>query len=98
METNLITEKLRRLEIPGRVEIVNGHSQLPLVKVRTPWSTAEIYPHGAHIAHFRKNGESPLIFMGAKSFFSPGKAIRGGVPICFPWFGNRDGEPGNRRA
>ena len=31
--------------------------------------------------------------MSAKSCFAPGKAIRGGVPICFPWFGNRDGEP-----
>jgi D-hexose-6-phosphate mutarotase len=71
MEINVIPEKFRRLEIPGRVEIVNGHGQLPLVKIRTP----------------------PLIFMSEKSFFAAGKPIRGGVPICFPWFGNRDGEP-----
>ena len=31
--------------------------------------------------------------MSAKSHFAPGQPIRGGVPICFPWFGNRDGEP-----
>ena len=92
MQSNLIPENLRRLEIPGRVEIVNGHGQLPLVKIRTPWSTAEIYLHGAHIAHFQKNGEPPLIFMSAKSYFAPGKPIRGGVPICFPWFGPRDGD------
>jgi glucose-6-phosphate 1-epimerase len=49
--------------------------------------------HGAHVAGFRKNGEPPLIFMSRKSYFAPGKPIRGGVPICFPWFGNRDGEP-----
>ena len=93
MEINLIPEKLRRHEIPGRVEIVNGHAGLPLVKIRTPWSAAEIYLLGAHVAGFQKNGEPPLIFMSAKSYFANGKPIRGGVPICFPWFGNRDGEP-----
>ncbi len=93
MEINLIPEKLRRREIPGRVEIVNGHGGLPLVKIRTPWSTAEVYLHGAHVAAFQKNGEPPVIFMSAKSYFAAGKPIRGGVPICFPWFGNRDGEP-----
>ena len=93
MQINLIPEKLRRLEIPGPVEIVNGHGGLPLVKIRTPWSAAEIYLLGAHVAGFQKNGEPPLIFMSAKSYFANGKPIRGGVPICFPWFGNRDGEP-----
>lgn len=93
METNLVPEKFQRLAIPGRVEIVSGHGGLPLVKITTPWSTAEIYPHGAHIAGFQKNGEPPLIFMSAKSYFALGKPIRGGVPICYPWFGNRDGEP-----
>jgi D-hexose-6-phosphate mutarotase len=93
MENNVITEKLRRLEIPGRVEIVNGHGGLPLVKIRTTWSTAEIYLHAAHVTGFQKNGEPPLLFMSAKSHFADGKAIRGGVPICFPWFGPRDGEP-----
>ena len=91
MEINLIPEKLRRLETPGRVEIVKGHGGLPLVKIHTPWSSAEIYLHGAQVAGFQKNGEPPLIFMSAHSHFAPGKAIRGGVPICFPWFGNRVG-------
>jgi glucose-6-phosphate 1-epimerase len=86
-------KNLRRHEIAGRVEIVNGHGGLPLLKIKTPWSAAEIYLHGAHVSHFQKNGEPPLIFMSAKSFFAAGKPIRGGVPICFPWFGGRDGEP-----
>jgi len=93
METNLDPERFRHLEIPDRVEIATGHGGLPFVKIQTPWSTAEIYLHGAHVTHFQKNGEPPLIFMSAKSYFAAGKGIRGGVPICFPWFGNRDGEP-----
>jgi len=79
--------------IPGRVEIVAGRGGLPLVKITTPWSTAEIYLLGAHVTHFQKNGEAPLLFMSARSYFADGKAIRGGVPICYPWFGPREGEP-----
>jgi D-hexose-6-phosphate mutarotase len=93
MEINVVPEKLRRLEISGRVAIVAGNGGLPLVKITTPWSTAEIYLHGAHVAAFHKNGEPPLIFMSRKSDFAPDMAIRGGVPICFPWFGARAGEP-----
>jgi D-hexose-6-phosphate mutarotase len=75
------------------VELITGHGGLPFVKIRTPWSTAEIYLHGAHVTHFQKHGEPPLLFMSAKSHFAAGQPIRGGVPICFPWFGNRAGEP-----
>jgi len=88
-------EQLRRHEIPGRVAVAAGNGGLPKIVITTKTSTAEIYPHGAHLTHFQKNGEQPLIFMSRKSWFAPGKPIRGGVPICFPWFGNRDGEPGH---
>jgi len=93
MQTNLVPEKLRRLEISGRVEIVGGNGGLPLVKITTHWSTASLYLLGAHVSSFQKNDAPPLLFMSAKSRFAAGQPIRGGVPICFPWFGNRDGEP-----
>ena len=84
---------LRRYEIPGRVVIAPGRGGLPKINVTSKNSTAEIYLNGAHVTGFQKNGEPPLIFTSAKSFFAPGKAIRGGVPICFPWFGGREGGP-----
>jgi D-hexose-6-phosphate mutarotase len=86
-------EHLRKHEIPGHVAVVAGNGGLSKIVVTTKTSAAEIYLHGAHVTRFQKNGEPPLIFMSAKSWFAPGKPIRGGVPICFPWFGNRDGEP-----
>jgi glucose-6-phosphate 1-epimerase len=86
-------ESIQRHEIPGRVAISSGNGGLARAVVTTKASTAEIYLHGAHITGFQKNSEPPLIFMSRKSYFAPDKPIRGGVPICFPWFGNRDGEP-----
>lgn len=91
-DTN-ISGPLRKLEIPGRVTVTTGNGGLHKIVVTTKTSTAEIYPHGAHVTHFQKNGEPPLLFMSAKSYFAPGKPIRGGVPVIIPWFGNRDGEP-----
>ncbi|HEX7653856.1 MAG TPA: D-hexose-6-phosphate mutarotase [Verrucomicrobiae bacterium] len=91
MANNL--DALRRHEIPGRIAVTAGQGGLAKLVVTTPVSTAELYLNGAHVTHFQKTGEAPLIFMSRKSYFAPGKAIRGGVPICYPWFGNRDGEP-----
>lgn len=79
-------------------ELTTGRGDLPRLRISTPRSTAEIYLHGAHLAHFQKNGEPPLIFMSRKSWFEADKAIRGGVPICFPWFGNREGGPSHGLA
>lgn len=79
-------------EIPGRVAIVTGKGGLTEINITTPVSTAQIYTHGAHVTRFQKNGEPPFLFMSAESLFAAGKAIRGGVPICFPWFGGRTGD------
>jgi glucose-6-phosphate 1-epimerase len=67
--------------------------------VRAVISTAAaegvIYVHGAHIAQWKPRGERPVLFLSPRSLFAPGKAIRGGIPIIFPWFGARgDGQPG----
>ena len=86
-------EQLRRHEIPGRVAVLSGNGGLPKVIVSTNTSMAEIYLHGAHVTGFQINDEPPLLFMSVKSLFAPDKAIRGGVPICFPWFGSRAGLP-----
>ena len=88
-------EHLRKNEIPGHVAVVAGNGGLAKIVVTTKASTAEIYLLGAHVTHFQKNGEPPLLFMSSKSWFAVNKPIRGGVPICFPWFGPRDGDAGH---
>jgi glucose-6-phosphate 1-epimerase len=93
MKEGTTLEDLRKHEIPERVTIVKGGGDLPKIKVKTDWSEAEIYLLGAHVTGFQKNGEPPLLFMSRASQFALGKAIRGGVPIIFPWFGAREGFP-----
>jgi len=84
-------ETLRNHEIPGRVTIAAGNGALPKVVVTADAGSAEIYLHGAHVTAFQKKGDRPLLFVSKKSEFASDKAIRGGVPIIFPWFGPREG-------
>lgn len=86
-------DHLQTHAIPGHVEILTGNGGLPKILLRTKWSVAEIYLHGAHLTKFQKNGEPPLLWMSDKSNFAVDKPIRGGVPICFPWFGPRENRP-----
>jgi glucose-6-phosphate 1-epimerase len=80
------------LEIPGRVILSKGNGDLPRLEINTDWSNAEVYLHGAHITHFQKKNEPPVLFMSLLSSFKDGTPIRGGIPIIFPWFGAREGE------
>jgi glucose-6-phosphate 1-epimerase len=75
----------------GRVAFVDGRGDLPMLEVNTRWSSAEIYLHGAHVTHFKKKDEAPLLFLSQCSRFAEGQPIRGGIPIVFPWFGPREG-------
>jgi len=78
-------------ESSGRVAFLDGRGELPMLEVITPWSTAEIYLQGAHVTHFKKKNEPPLLFLSQCSRFEKGQPIRGGIPVIFPWFGPREG-------
>jgi glucose-6-phosphate 1-epimerase len=70
-------------------------TDLESVVISAPEAEGEIYLQGAHVARWTPRGERPVLFLSSKSAFEPGKAIRGGVPVIFPWFGARsDGKPG----
>lgn len=81
--------------IPGVLAFHQLPSGLIYADVTTPHAKATIYLQGAHLAAWQPAGEEPVLFLSRKSDFEPGKPIRGGVPIAFPWFANRhDGKAG----
>jgi glucose-6-phosphate 1-epimerase len=83
-------------KLPDSVRMEEGQGGLKRLAIRTAQAEAEIYLHGAHVTQFQPKGQKPVLFMSAKSMFEPGKPLRGGVPICFPWFGARQGgQPGS---
>jgi glucose-6-phosphate 1-epimerase len=50
-------------------------------------ASAKIALQGAHIFHYARHNETPILWLSEVSDFEIGKAIRGGVPLCWPWFG-----------
>ena len=81
--------------IPGVLSFHQTPTGLAYASVTTPHATATIYLQGAHLAAWQPTGEQPVLFLSRKSDFEPGKPIRGGVPIAFPWFATRhDGKTG----
>lgn len=65
-----------------------GHNDLPKAVVTNKYATAEIYLHGAHITSFQPNGAEDLLWVSELAQFQAEKAIRGGVPVIWPWFGD----------
>jgi glucose-6-phosphate 1-epimerase len=60
---------------------------LACLKIKTPLLEALVTLQGAQVLEFKAQGQEPLLWVSPKAFFIPGKAIRGGVPVCWPWFG-----------
>jgi glucose-6-phosphate 1-epimerase len=58
-----------------------------MVRVRCDEAEGEMYLHGGHVTSWRPAGGEEVLYLSASSNFSRDKAIRGGVPVCFPWFG-----------
>lgn len=94
METaTSVTELDRRFGIPGIAHVLEGNGGLPKVHVTSAGATGEMYLHGAHVTSWRPTSEEDVLFISSKSRWEAGHAIRGGVPICFPWFGDKAGDP-----
>ena len=59
------------------------------MRVVTQTSSASIYLYGAHLTHWTPHRQSPVFYLSPKTALTPGKPIRGGIPVLFPWFGPR---------
>jgi glucose-6-phosphate 1-epimerase len=82
-------------DLPPGARLDKGVGGLDRLVLAAPSGEAHIYRHGAHVTHFQPAGGRPVLMMSSQAEFEaghPGKPIRGGVPICFPWFGARAGD------
>jgi glucose-6-phosphate 1-epimerase len=78
---------------PDGARLEKGSGGLDRLALHAAEGEALVYLQGAHVAHFQPKDEKPVLWMSAASHFERGKAIRGGVPICFPWFGPKADAP-----
>ncbi len=100
MDNEISVSSLRqRFGIPGVLSFDEDHG-LKRLHVTTPQAQATMYLQGAQLTAWQPAGQEPVLFLSRKSEFAPGKPIRGGIPIVFPWFATDskrdrvDGHPG----
>ena len=74
--------------VPGRVMFVEGRGGLPVVEMVNGVGKTAVSLHGGHVLSYEPNGQAPVLWMSQLAEFAPGKAIRGGIPVIWPWFGS----------
>jgi glucose-6-phosphate 1-epimerase len=87
-------QSLLRVPLPPSVRLETGPGNLPRLAVESRLGTAEVYLQGAHVTAWHPaSAAAAVLWMSGKSYFEAGKPLRGGVPICFPWFGPNASDP-----
>lgn len=77
----------KQFSIPGHIDFAEGPGGLTIARINNGLATAEIALQGAHLYSWQPRGAAPVIWLSQDARFDAGKAIRGGVPVCWPWFG-----------
>lgn len=79
----------RQFALANSLNFVAGPNGTVMINIETPAATAQICTYGAQVLSFKPSMvDEDLLFLSPQSAYGDGKAIRGGVPICWPWFGD----------
>jgi len=87
MTTLSLADLNARFAIPGHLAFEEGPGGLTVAKVANAQAEAMISLSGGHVMTWNPVGERPVLWLSGYAKFAAGKSIRGGVPICWPWFG-----------
>ncbi|ATX82093.1 glucose-6-phosphate 1-epimerase [Mariprofundus ferrinatatus] len=79
--------------IAGQILFRDAGDGFIVIDIKNSFCNATIAVQGAHLMTWNPKGQKPVIWMSPVAKLAPGKSIRGGVPICWPWFGAHASEP-----
>ena len=82
-----IDELNEKFSIEGELGFMELENDMIAATISNKYAEADIYLYGAHVASFKPHGTIDLLWLSPESSFEEGKPIRGGIPVCFPWFG-----------
>jgi glucose-6-phosphate 1-epimerase len=74
-------------------QVFSDAGGLPAVRLKTPRCSGEVHLHGAQVTSWKPTGADEVIFVSSQARWADGQAIRGGIPICFPWFRGKSDNP-----
>lgn len=75
------------MTLPDSVRLIEEPAGYPVLVIDHAAAKGRIALNGAHVMEWTPVGEKPVLYMSPEALLETGKAIRGGVPVCWPWFG-----------
>jgi glucose-6-phosphate 1-epimerase len=84
----------RRMNLPPSICLLEYAPSYPVFEIEHPACAARVALHGAHVMSWRPRDEEEVLYLSPDAVFKEGKAIRGGIPICWPWFNAHPTNPG----
>tara|TARA_R110001583_G_scaffold41891_1_gene133148 strand:- start:45077 stop:45991 length:915 start_codon:yes stop_codon:yes gene_type:complete len=83
------TQLNQQFGIKGQLEFSPGDNGFVMIDISNQYAKATISTYAGQIVSYQPHGQAEdLFFLSNKAIYQEGKAIRGGVPICWPWFGD----------
>lgn len=79
--------------IPGYLSFGGGPGGLPMAAIENQHASALVAVQGGHVARFQPHGAAPVLWVSRASSYAAGKSIRGGIPVCWPWFAQHPSDP-----
>lgn len=75
------------MQLPTSVQATEPTPGFPVYLIDHARCRARVALHGAHVMEWQpSSAPKPVLYLSPKAVFQEGKAIRGGIPICWPWF------------
>jgi glucose-6-phosphate 1-epimerase len=93
MQTEDIQALNDNYAIGNHITFAAGPGRLPIAQIRNSYAAATVSIHGGHVVAFQPHAQAPALWVSSQSVYAPGKAIRGGIPVCWPWFGPHPTDP-----
>ena len=84
--SNSLAHSTKEHELPDHIWTEELAPDYPIIHLSNQHGTASVALHGAHVIDYTPTHQKPVIFTSTNAIYKKGTAIRGGVPICWPWF------------
>ncbi|MGB1199018.1 MAG: D-hexose-6-phosphate mutarotase, partial [Thalassotalea sp.] len=71
----------------GEISKVNKAKGIDVITIDHQHTQASVSLYGGQVLTWQVNDQQPVFWLSKASLYEQGKAIRGGIPLCWPWFG-----------
>jgi len=75
------------MTLPDCIQLTHPEADYPVYEIKHAKATARVALHGAHLLEWTPAEQKPVIYLSPQAEYEEGKAVRGGIPVCWPWFG-----------